>query len=174
MLEQTATNVNTVTNELRDAINDNLQKVNSPQLGLGRTAYDRADTFVQFNNWLMQADRAVLVDIANKYGLLPMVFSLSGLDVTDAMLLQQRSRLDLRGHIRYISITLGSVTGTRTNDVLNVGKIFFGDDFKTENVKTAELRTQFISSVIEYFVNTDDNIDYVDALKRFLELVRVN
>lgn len=174
MLEQTATNVNTVTNELRDAINEELQKVNSPQLGLGRTTYDHANTFVQFNKWLTQADRAVLVDIANKYGLLPMVFSLSGLDVTDAMLLQHSSRLDLRGHIRYISITLGGVMGTRTNDILNVGKMFFGDDFKTENVKIAELRTLFISSVIEYFVNTNDNIDYATALKRFLELVRVD
>lgn len=174
MLEQTTPNMNTVTDELRDAINNDLQKVNSPQLGLGQTAYAHANTFVQFNNWLMQADRAVLVDIANKYGLLPMVFSLSGLDVTDAMLLQQRSRLDLHGHIRYISIALGGVTGTRTNDILNVGKMFFGDDFKTENVKTAELRTQFISSVIEYFVNTNDNINYADALKRFLELVHVD
>lgn len=174
MVEQTAPNINTVTNELRDVINDDLQKVNSPQLGLGQTAYAHANTFVQFNNWLTQADRAVLADITNKYGLLPMVFSLSGLDVIDAMLLQQSSKLDLHGHIRYISIALGKATGTRTNDILNVGKIFFGDDFKTKNVKTAELRTQFISSIIEYLVNTNDNIDYANALKRFLELVHVD
>lgn len=160
------------TTDLKETLNDELTRLSAPNVGYDTEEYYRTKNFVEFNAWLQNAPRKELTHIITDFGLLPMIYSLSGIDVTTAALMQEESRVNLRGHIRYINLAIIHVAGKRFDDALLIGKELFGESFEYENITTADdLRSKIIANLIEYLVNTRNNITYEQSMGRFLKLI---
>lgn len=159
------------TDELRNKINETLQKMHAPVIGLSDTKYNRAKTFVDFNSWLLTANRKAIKELSLDFGLLPMVFTLSGVNVLDISLLQNTSKIDLLGHVRYISIALDTLTNQNDDIIIGVGASIFGEKFKSSESTKTSFRSKFVSDVLEYFINTGTNITYEQSMARLLSLI---
>lgn len=156
--------------ELRDQINTILTNMDAPRIGENDNAYDRAVTFVEFNKWLEVTNVKNIEKLADEYGLLPIVFSLSGIDVMDVSLIQQSAKINLMGHIRYINNILILLTHGNTDVLNDLSKDVFKD--KIPNVNNAsEVRSKFISALLEYFINTSGTISYPESVDRLITLV---
>ena len=160
------------TTDLKETLNDELTRLSAPNIGYNTEEYYRTENFVEFNAWLQNAPRKELTYIINDFGLLPMIYSLSGINVTTAALMQEEARVNLRGHIRYINLAIICIAGKRFDDALVIGKDLFGESFEYENITTADdLRYKIIADLVQYLVNTRSDITYEQSLGRVLKLI---
>lgn len=160
------------TSDLKEQLNDRLVSLSSEPIGTNDEEYYRTSDFVEFNNWLQKVSRQDLTSIILDFGFLPMVYSLSGINITTAAIMQKESIINLRGYIRYINMAIIQVVGKQSEGVIKLGTEFFGDNFKYDEAFTAsDLRSKFAAGIIEYFVNTRNDITYEQSLGRFVKLV---
>ena len=161
-----------IATDLKETLNDELTRLSAPNVGYETEEYYRTKNFVEFNAWLQNAPRKELTSIITDFGLLPMIYSLSGINVTTAALMQEEARVNLRGHIRYINLAIICIAGKRFDDALVIGKDLFGESFEYENITTADdLRYKIIADLIQYLVNTRSDITYEQSLGRVLKLI---
>ena len=159
------------TDNLRKQLNTLLTELNGPEIGNDDSGYHREMSFVSFESWLVTAPIEALQKVSESFGLLPLVYSLSGLDVMNVSMIQQSSKIDLRGHVRYVSLVLAHDIHT-VPALVEFGKAIFGDAFNgTADKSINELRSNVISSIISYIINTSDEITYPQALSRLLVLM---
>ena len=151
-------------------LNGTLESFGAPQIGNSESPYDRALKFVEFNQWLNSTSNTNLQSLATDYGLLPMVYSLSGLDIIDVVLLQNTQSIDLRGHIRYINIVLGILTDNDAETLADIGVDVFGSKFDSVGQTSRELRSRFISITLEHLINTASEITYNKSIEEYLSL----
>ncbi len=153
--------------KLRTDINRELSEYDAPIITDKNNEYDKAKNYTEFNLWLKSTRYKNLELLAEHYGLLPIVYSLSGIDVLNVTLLQNRSSIDLLGHVRYLNIVLDLYTKDET---IMIGNELFNNQFSKE-LTEHELRSKFISLMTEYLVNIDNNISYSESLSRFKTLI---
>ena len=153
--------------KLRTDMNHELSEYDAPIITDKNNEYDKAKNYTEFNLWLKSTHYENLELLAEHYGLLPIVYSLSGIDVLNVTLLQNRSSIDLLGHVRYLNIVLDLYTKDET---IMIGNELFNNQFSKE-LTEHELRSKFISLMTEYLVNIDNNISYSESLSRFKILI---
>lgn len=154
-------------------INQLLSSVGAPTIGHNDSEYEKAKSFVDFNDWLLTANDSQLSELANQFGLLPMVYTLSGINVSNVTLLQSSTHLNVDGYIRYIKYLLRFATQGNYQEL----KIGMNDIFTqpaNNNFDMEYLTNSFISSVLSYFINTNSQITYEQSLARFLQLIHID
>lgn len=160
----------TATSTIREDMNQVISGFNGPVLGTSNDVYERSKQFVAFNEWLRGASPRAIRKLARGYGLLPVVYSLTGIEVMDVMLLQEKAKLDLLGHVRYLSLWLFDTTENDAVSIADLTNVIFGDVYGHVD-DTPEARSKFVSYVIEYFINTSSVITYEQSMVRFLALM---
>ena len=158
------------TTHLSNRLNEYLESVDAPAIGLHNDPINRSQDFVEFEAWLKTSDIDVLDDLIEQFGLIPLVFSLSGTDVTYSTLLQKGETVKLDGYVRYIDSALIRTTGGRAIEINQIGKSLFGDEF--ELAKQHKMRAKFASKIIEIFINTQLGIPYSHALLMLLDITK--
>lgn len=154
------------TEKLKETLNNQLNMWSAPTLGESDNEYDRTRSFVAINEWFSNAEKHELEALSQAYGLLPVIYSLSGINVLHATLLQETSRLDVVGIITYIRVLLKQSIGNDRVKMRELCETFFPDYLSTD--ECVDDRSLFISLLISYCMNTRDDITYPQALSRVL------
>ena len=101
------------TQHLNNRLNEYLESINAPAIGLHNDPINRSHDFVEFEKWLKTVDIDILDDLIEQFGLIPLIFSIAGTDVTYSILLQDSKSIVLDGYVRYIDSALIRTTGGR-------------------------------------------------------------
>lgn len=151
---------------LKTDLNLELGKSFAPTIGESEDEYGRTEAFVAMNEWLRDATKDDLKRLSGAFGLLPVVYSLSGIDVLQATLLQETARLDVMGIISYIRTALHQLVGNDVSRMRALCRTMFPDyDTDAMNVDS---RSLFISLFISKCMNTRSDITYPQAISRVL------
>lgn len=151
---------------LKTDLNLELGKSFAPMLGASEDEYDRTETFVAMNEWLRDATKDDLKRLSGTFGLLPVIYSLSGIDVLQATLLQETARLDVMGIISYIRTALHQLVGNDVSMMRTLCRTMF-PDYDTDAMDV-DSRSLFISLFISKCMNTRSDITYPQAISRVL------
>lgn len=158
------------TQHLNNRLNEYLESINAPAIGLHNDPINRSHDFVEFEKWLKTVDIDILDDLIEQFGLIPLIFSIAGTDVTYSILLQDSKSIVLDGYVRYIDSALIRTTGGRALEINQIGKSLFGEEFKL--AKQHKMRAKFASKIIEIFINTQPGIPYPHVLLMLMDITK--
>lgn len=158
-----------------DQLNDILNELHAPTITSSPSGYDRANDFVEFNKWLTHTDETNVKHIAADYGLLPITILLSGVDTDAVALLQGSGDINMSGFVRYLTVITQLCT-TNAKQINDLNDIIFGDILTAlpEDTEYPKLRSQFVTNLLSYFINTNTDTPYEDAMSRVLTLLPVS
>lgn len=152
---------------LKNEINAHLRKWSAPTFGEGDDEYQRTETFVALNEWMRDVRKEALVELSKAFGLLPVIYSLSGIDVLQATLLQDTARLDVIGIITYIRTALHHTLGDNAQQIHTLCHTLFPEhDIDGVDI---DIRSLFISLLISKCMNTRNDITYAQSLVRLTQ-----
>lgn len=151
---------------LKTDLNLELDKSFAPMIGESEDEYDRTEAFVAMNEWLRDATKDDLKRLSGTFGLLPVIYSLSGIDVLQATLLQETARLDVIGIISYIRAALYQLVGNDVDMMHTLCQTMFPDH--DSDAMGVDSRSLFISLFISKCMNTRSDITYPQAISRVL------
>ena len=146
------------TDHLIAELNDNLDTMKAPHIGLNNNAINRSVDFVEFNNWLKEADPIDINNLIDIFGLAPAAIAISGIDVVHTSLLQEEGSIDLSGIIRYVDMAFIRITGGKTLDILRIGQTILGPSFQFR--KQREMRAEFAKGFISRYINQRPGVEY--------------
>lgn len=149
---------------LKNEMNDQLSEWSAPILDEYDDTYDRTEAFVALNEWLRDATKEQLSNLSRTFGLLPVIYSLSGIDVLQATLLQDTARLDVIGIITYLRQALHQTIGDDVQRLNTLCQTMF-PEYETDN-GDIDTRSLFISLFISKCMSTRHDITYAQALER--------
>jgi len=149
---------------LKREMNQQLSEWSAPTLDECGDEYERTEAFVALNEWLRDAKKEKLVELSRAYGLLPVIYSLSGIDVLQATLLQDTARLDVIGIITYIRTALHQTIGDNIQRISTLCHTLF-PEHAIDDVDI-DIRSLFISLFISKCMNTRSDITYAQSLNR--------
>lgn len=149
---------------LKNELNTQLGEWSAPAVGESTDEYERTETFVALNEWLRDAKKEDLKQLSHTFGLLPIIYGLSGINVLQATLLQDTARLDVIGIITYIRTALQQTIGDDVQAIRTLCRTMFPD--YSEDETHIDMRSLFISLLISNCMNTRDDITCEQSLFR--------
>lgn len=114
--------------------------------GLPKLSSKKTKVFVAMNDGLLNLNLEDIVKLVDDYGLILPALSLSDVNVDYAVLLQNRSELDVSGFIRYMDVYLIRTTANNKSTLRH----YTGIDGETPK----ETRRLYIKNTLEYMINT--------------------
>lgn len=164
------------TTTIIEQLNESLEILGAPLLGLHDDASNRAYDFVEFEEWLRDAPIESIIEIINDYGYVPIMIALSGIDIYYSILMQQKrpknkdadlfESIELSGYVRYIDTSIINATGGKAFEICTLGQHILGPDFPFN--KQQVMRVQFIERLISKFINQKPGIPYHEAMKELM------
>lgn len=151
-------------NEIKQELNQQLNEWSAPTIGQFDEEYERTESFVAFNEWLKDVEQEKLQQLASSFGLLPAVYSLSGINVLQATLLQDATKIDMLGIISYIRTVLHQNIEYKSQ-MDDACQTVFPDNTDIES----DTRSLFISLFISQCMNTHEDITYPQSLSRIMQ-----
>lgn len=152
-------------------ISDTNDNISAPKIGLYTQEYERTQCFVNFNEWLKNANKEELISLAHNFGLLPVVYTLTGVNVIQATLMQETSKIDVLGVITYIRIALIHTMGDNTSALDQLCTVLFSDTYRQTD--DMDIRSNFISLLISKCINTREDITYEQSVARLMEPILI-
>lgn len=126
---------------LLNLLNEQMSNCGLPELSTRKTK-----TFVTMNNVLLDLELKNIITLVDDYGLILPALSLCDVNVDYAILLQNRSDLDVSGFIRYMDIYL--IRTTENNK--SILRHYTGIDGESPK----ETRRLYIKNTLERMINT--------------------
>lgn len=114
--------------------------------GLPELSPRKTKTFVIMNDVLLNLELKTIITLVDDYGLILPALSLCDVNVDYAILLQNRSDLDISGFIRYMDIYLIRTTDNNKS----ILRHYTGIDGESPK----ETRRLYIKNVLEHMINT--------------------
>ena len=153
--------------QLKQDINQQLDELSAPNIGFHEEEYERTESFVLFNDWLKGAKKEDLASLAHDFGLLPVIYTLSGINVIQATLIQETSKIDVLGMITYIRTALQHTAGDNMKAIGQLCAVLFEDTYRPD--EDMDIRSTFISLLISKCISTREDITYEQSVARLME-----
>ena len=143
-----------------------MENHNAPHISESDDLIEKSECYVEMNNWLKTAEKTVLEELIDEYGLLIPVITLTGLNLDHVTILQAQTNVNYSGYVRYIDMLLTQVTQKKVSKLRKLASPLLDD--ANELTKT-ELRSKMIATIIERYINLQ--VTNKDALLDLASLV---